>query len=68
MERTVSELVSQPGNTPHMGRLRCQMERQGRRTLKGYKKRFWVVDERNGRLEVYENDQAHVPIDRKSVV
>ncbi|CAC9551777.1 conserved hypothetical protein [Leishmania infantum JPCM5] len=63
MERTVSELVSQHGPTPHMGLLRCQMERRGRHSLKGYKKRFWVVDERNGWLEVYKNDQEHVPIE-----
>ncbi|KAG5489594.1 hypothetical protein GH5_00472 [Leishmania sp. Ghana 2012 LV757] len=62
MEGTMSELVSQHGPTPHMGLLRCQMERRDRHSLKGYKKRFWVVDERNGRLEVYKNDQEHVPI------
>ncbi|CAJ1036747.1 PH domain/ADP-ribosylation factor family, putative [Leishmania lindenbergi] len=62
MERTVSELMSQQGPTPHMGQLRCLMERRGLHSLKGYKKRFWVVDERNGRLEVYKNDQEHVPI------
>lgn len=61
MERTTSELVSH-GPTPHMGLLRCQMERRGRRALKGYKKRFWVVNERSCRLEVYRNDQEHVPL------
>ncbi|GET93524.1 hypothetical protein, conserved [Leishmania tarentolae] len=61
MERTMSELVSQHGTTPQMGLLRSQIERCGRHSLKGYKKRFWVVDERNGRLEVYKNDQEHVP-------
>lgn len=61
MERTTSELVSH-GPTPHMGLLRCQMERRGRRSLKGYKKRFWVVNERSCRLEVYRNDQEHVPL------
>lgn len=59
----MSELVPQHGPTPHMGLLRCQMERRGRHSLKGYKKRFWVVDERNGWLEVYKNDQEHVPIE-----
>ncbi|KAG5490586.1 hypothetical protein JKF63_00706 [Porcisia hertigi] len=62
MNRTVSELVPQHGPLPHMGLLRCQVERRGRHSLKGYRKRFWVVDERNGRLEVYKNDQEHVPI------
>ncbi|KPA81478.1 hypothetical protein ABB37_03835 [Leptomonas pyrrhocoris] len=61
MERTTSELVSH-GAAPHMGLLRCMMERRGRRSLKGYKKRFWVVNERSCRLEVYRNDQEHVPL------
>ncbi|KPI88440.1 hypothetical protein ABL78_2453 [Leptomonas seymouri] len=61
MERSMSDVVSH-GITPHMGLLRCTMERLGRRSLKGYKKRFWVVNERSCRLEMYRNDQEHVPL------
>lgn len=46
-----------------MGRLRCLYERHGRKKLSGYKKRFWVVNEASSHLEVYKNDQAHVPLD-----
>ncbi|EAN78362.1 ADP-ribosylation factor family, putative [Trypanosoma equiperdum] len=46
-----------------MGVMRCAVER-GRKSFVAYKKRFWVVDETQGRLEVYKNDQEPVPLDR----
>ncbi|KEG14596.1 putative ADP-ribosylation factor-like 2, arl2 [Trypanosoma grayi] len=43
-----------------MGVVRCAQEK-GRASLMTYKKRFWVVDETQGRLEVYKNDQEPFP-------
>lgn len=61
MEYANSENVSQQGSPPHMGLLRCQIDSHGRKMLKGYKKRFWVVNERAGFLAVYKNDQEPLP-------
>lgn len=46
-----------------MGAIKCDYDRQGKRHLGNYKKRFWVVNQKACRLEVYKNDQAHVPME-----
>ncbi|KAH9578093.1 Small GTPase superfamily [Trypanosoma melophagium] len=43
-----------------MGVVRCACEK-GRTSFMTYKKRFWVVDESQARLEVYKNDQEPFP-------
>ncbi|CAD2212983.1 hypothetical protein AGDE_10043 [Angomonas deanei] len=48
-----------------VGRLRCLFTRSDhKKRLSGYKKRFWVVNVADGTLDMYKNDQEHVPIIR----
>ncbi|KAF8287781.1 hypothetical protein C4B63_14g163 [Trypanosoma cruzi] len=46
-----------------MGVVRCVQEKgYGRTSFLTYKKRFWVVDQTQGRIEVYKNDQEPFPL------
>nr|CCC94092.1 unnamed protein product [Trypanosoma congolense IL3000] len=58
------ELAQRPEDNV-MGVMQCAVER-GRKSFLVYKKRFWVVDVTQGRLEVYKNDQEPLPLDRFS--
>ncbi|RNF11423.1 putative ADP-ribosylation factor-like 2, arl2 [Trypanosoma conorhini] len=63
-----SEMDPAPSNEENiMGVVRCMhVKGSSRNPFVAYKKRFWVVDQTQGRLEVYKNDQEPFPLTKYS--